>query len=273
MYKTNSEQIIFDIKAPRVSAQIALQGAQILNFNNGVQDLLWLSPHAVFDGHSAIRGGIPLCLPWFGANQHDSAQAKHGFVRNHEWQLIAASESTEEICLGFKFIHTADTRYPYNFEARINWRLSTTLKAELSILNHSNGTIPLSFALHSYFKVQDKYGTTVNGLDQHTYLDNTQALNRRQQHGAIAFTTEVDRVYESCEWPLQLDSHATPITITSSNMPTAIIWNPDTSGLDNHDIQQDYTQFVCVERGAAFANELQLAPHASYHATMTIKTQ
>lgn len=270
LYNTTSDQLIVDINTVYCRARVALQGAQPLQFHNGNEDILWLSPHANFNGETAIRGGIPLCLPWFGINQQDSTQAKHGFARNQTWQLTRATETDSEITLAFSFEHHANDIYPYSFSCDIVWRFNTRLYASFSICNLSAQAIPFSYALHSYFQTNNKYATTVKGLDGCSYLDNTLQLKRDTQTGDIHFDQEVDRVYENSPANLQINTPSNTVSISAENMPTAIIWNPGTSALKNHDIKTTYTNFICVEYGAAFNNEIKLGANQSHKATMLI---
>ncbi|MET0654188.1 MAG: hypothetical protein ABWY94_01280, partial [Pseudoxanthomonas sp.] len=65
---------------------VAQHGAQVLSWTSGGAERLYLSPRALLDGHSAIRGGVPICFPQF--NQR-GPRPKHGFARNLPWQADA----------------------------------------------------------------------------------------------------------------------------------------------------------------------------------------
>ena len=122
-----------------MEAHISLQGAQLLQFKpkNGAA-LLWLSPNCDFTPGVALRGGIPLCLPWFGPHPTDAKKPKHGFVRNREWQLIHASEiSDKSVRLEFFFEHIGDEFFNQSFRAQLSMTLSTQIHLELTVTNFS----------------------------------------------------------------------------------------------------------------------------------------
>lgn len=240
-------------------AVIALQGAHLLEFTRkDGTGLLWLSPNAIFAEGKAIRGGIPVCLPWFGVNRKDPSKPKHGFVRNQDWQLSAIQEpDTETTALVFSYTaNEADlTLFPHTFSAQLTLRLSGQIDIELEVSNHSDSEAEFSWALHSYHPVDNLADVRVAGLSNLNYLDNLQDLKSVRQEGDIRFLGEVDRVYESV--PAVQHIIGTPhLNISGENCPTAIVWNP---GADNAATMADvgeeiHQQFICVERGAAFTN-------------------
>ena len=270
LYATNSEQGILLIQHPKLYASLALQGGQLLTCNIGHKPLLWLSPKAVFDGSSAIRGGIPVCLPWFGVNQQQPSLPKHGFARNSEWQLLALTEDQDSVTItvGFESLGHADFAAP--FSATLEYIISDHLNVKFSLINQHHQSTDFSYALHSYLAVDDSHRSTVTGLSEHQYLDNLNNLQATRESGAIQFNQEVDRVYPNCP-DSQFLHCATPIEISSSTMPTAIIWTPHQQALSMADTGLNYRQFVCVERGCAFDNTLTLAAGASHQASMILR--
>lgn len=256
-------------------AVIALQGAHLLEFTrkNGT-DLLWLSPNAIFAEGKAIRGGIPVCLPWFGLTSKAPSKPKHGFVRNQDWQLTAIHEpdaDTTELVFGFNASEEDFTLFPHAFSAQLTLRLSQQIDIQLKVSNHSDSKAEFSWALHSYHPVDNLAGVRVSGLSDLSYLDNLQGLKPVRQEGDIRFHSEVDRVYESV--PAAQQIIGTPhLIITGENCPTAIVWNP---GADNAAVMGDvgeeiHQQFICVERGAAFANSWSLESGESRCANLQI---
>ena len=256
-------------------AVIALQGAHLLQFKpHSGAELLWLSPNAIFAEGTAIRGGIPVCLPWFGVNQKDPSKPKHGFVRNQDWQLSEVHEPDPHITeLVFTFESSTEdlTLFPHPFSAQLHIALSNEIELKLTLHNRSASNAEFSWALHSYHPVANLSSTAVAGLSGLNYLDNLQGLKPTLQDGNIRFNEEVDRVYESVPAAQKILGQPA-INICGQNCETAIVWNP---GAENAAAMSDvgegiHQQFVCVERGAAFGNSWVLAPGESRQATLQI---
>lgn len=254
--------LVIDNKACR--AVIALQGAQLLEFEpKGGSALLWLSPNALFSPGKAIRGGIPLCLPWFGVNQQSPDKPKHGFARNRDWQLSSANTDCHDTThIAFELDYAGDnkTLFACPFSARLEISLGQTLQLVLTVTNTGQTEIPLTWAMHSYHPVTSLPETRVTGLSGYRYLDNTRNLAAAIQMGDIDFNGEVDRAYEKVG-DTQIIEGSPRIRIDGHGCDSAIVWNPgaenaaaiDDIGSGNH------CHFVCVERGAAFKDALRLA--------------
>lgn len=275
-YQTSSPALpLLHISNQSCEALIAVQGAHLLQFKpHSGAELLWLSPNAIFAEGTAIRGGIPVCLPWFGVNQKDPSKPKHGFVRNQDWQLSEVHEpDTNTTVLVFTFESSTEdlALFPHPFTAQLKIILSDDITLELTLLNCSDAEAEFSWALHSYHPVADLASTAVAGLSGLNYLDNLRGLKPTPQDGNIRFDGEVDRVYESVPVSQQILGQPA-ITISGHNCETAIVWNP---GAENAASMADvgegiHQQFICVERGAAFGNSWVLAPDENRQATLQI---
>ncbi len=266
---------LIKIASPHCDAVIAIQGAQLLEFcpKDG-QPLLWLSPKALFSPGKAIRGGIPVCAPWFGVHTADATKPKHGFVRNHPWQVTHISEHEDDtVELSFQYRSTpADlTLFPHPFQLTLKLTLNECLKMSLAVQNLGDSIMPFSWALHSYFPIENLPEVRVKGLDNNDYLDAVEHFSRKLQQGDVAFNGEVDRVYESVG-EQQIIAGLPTINITGTECPTAIIWNPGAAlAGEMADIGiEHYAEYICVERGAAFNNSWQIAPGHTTAATLTI---
>lgn len=261
---------------PRGKAVVALQGAQLLSYiPSGGRDLLWLSPNATLETGKAVRGGIPLCLPWFGVNQREPGKPKHGFARTSRWQLeeaITEEDGSTTLLLGLRqFNLTPHPLFGYAFEASLEIHCGSALQLRLAVKNCSNETLPLSWALHSYHPVDDLAGTAVSGLDGKTYLDNTRELVAARQQGDVTFNGELDRVY------LDVDRQQTIlgspcIKVSGDNAPSAIVWNPGPElAASMADLGPGrHRDYLCLERGAAFDDEQSLAAGETMRATVVI---
>jgi len=285
IYDSSEKLPLIKINTPLCDAIVAPQGAQLLEFtpkNEGKESecaWLWLSPKAVFSKGKAIRGGIPVCAPWFGVNQQDPLKPKHGFVRTQQWALnevIESENGTVELCFQFTSSESDLPLYPHYFQLDLRITLSDRIKMSLTVHNLSNSNMPFSWALHSYFCVNKLQDVHVSGLDKHRYLD---AANRdkagnfsvKHQQGDIYFKSEVDSVYEHVG--KQQTIVGTPsLNIEGEKCPTVIVWNPGAElAKQMSDVGvEHYEDYICVERGAAFNDSWDIAPRSSKSATLSL---
>lgn len=243
---------LIQVETEKCSALVSLQGAHLLQFKTTQGNpLLWVSPNCDFTPGVALRGGVPLCLPWFGPASDDPKKPKHGFARNQFWQLSFVQNTQDAIELTFLMTHGADHRFGYDFSAELRMTLGDTAKLELTVNNTGLAPFECSFAFHNYFPVNALAGITVPELTGRTYKDNFQGYAEFEQELPLDFTSPVDRVFPNVESTLTL-STPSPVVIEHSNCPSVVTWNPGAEAAGNiGDIglgQEKY--FVCVERGA-----------------------
>jgi len=254
---------LIQVQTRLCEAVIALQGAQLLEFRTAEgTPLLWLSPQCHFKAGKALRGGIPICLPWFGPHPTDSDKPQHGFARSSDWQLTQVAQSDGGRCeLWFELHHQPDELCHQAFTAELRMVLGRTIELELSVTNRDDQDFACTWALHSYFPVTSTKTASVPGLAGRDYLDNLNRHQREHQTGALYFTGEVDRVFPNIETPLTL-SDATPIRIEHEHCPSVVTWNPGPQkAAKMADVGAGNEQgFVCIERGAVLDEGWTLAP-------------
>lgn len=253
-------------------AVIALQGAQVLEFQPAQQpELLWLSPRARFASGYSIRGGIPLCLPWFGPHPSQANAPKHGLARLRDWQLQSARPEGEDLQLRFVLNADAEPTFPHPWRAELTVMLGQALDLTLTLHNTGDQPFDCTWAFHSYLAVADLQTAKVRGLSDCTYLDNTANLAPRQQAGAVTFGGEVDRVYTGVDGQQQLIGE-TPVRLSGKACDSVVVWNPGPElAARITDIGPHYGEFVCVERGAVFNDRWHLA--AAAHRTATLRLE
>lgn len=258
------------VEMPLCRAVIATQGAQLLEFRAaGREPLLWLSPQALFEPGRSVRGGIPLCLPWFGINRRDPTRPKHGLVRTEPWQLAGAKALPGgEVELVFTYTHDGSELFSAPFSCAVTMCLGRGLQLNLQLQNRGDESAEFSWAWHTYFPVDDVHAIEVRGLEGCEYLDNTRDLQRFPQEGPLTFPSEVDRVFENAPAQQRIITRA-PIDTSSENCHSVICWNPG-AGLAATlaDVGDHYREYVCVEHGNAFANSWQLASLESASAAL-----
>lgn len=263
---------LLQVETPRLSALIALQGAQLLQCGakNG-SPLLWLSPNCEFTPGTPLRGGIPVCLPWFGPNVLDPKKPKHGFARNREWQLIDAMLLDDDsVELMFNFTSHSNELFEYNFSAQLVLTLGEIIKLDIEVTNHDIRDFDCSWVLHSYHPVQSLTEVRVEGLNGKMYLDNLDKHAAKMQQGDVNFLGEVDRVYLGIDNTVVIAG--TPrIQISHENCPSVVVWNPAEKAAQCADIGLGNEQgFICVERGAVFTERWHLSAGETKAAVVTI---
>ncbi len=255
------------------SATIALQGAQLLEFKPADGDaLLWLSPNCDFTPGVALRGGIPLCLPWFGVNPQDPSKPKHGFARNNPWQLANAQARADgTVELEFLFVSDANPLFAYDFSAELRMLLGKTIHLELTINNTDELAFDCSWVMHTYFAVTKLDEVRVPELAGHQYKDNLEAYALKNQQQPLDFAVPLDRVFTDVGSSLEIHG-STRLRITHNNCPSVVTWNPGAEAAQNiADIGAGQEAFfVCVERGAVHEERWSIAPGSSQSAWMEI---
>lgn len=258
---------VADIKTRLCSARIALQGAQVIDWTPaGEKPLIWLSPAAKFSAGKSIRGGIPVCWPWFGAHADPSLPA-HGFARTVPWRVTAAeSRPDDNLTLVFELAANAATQalWPYTTPLQLRITLGRTLQLELITRNEDKREVTLSEALHTYFAVSDVRQVSVTGLDGGDYLDKVTGFDRKTQQGAVTFDGEVDRIYvdTAAECVIHDPLWQRRILIEKQGSDSTVVWNPwhgKATAMGDMGAE-GYLSMLCVESGNAAHNQVRLAP-------------
>jgi glucose-6-phosphate 1-epimerase len=255
-------------------ASIALYGGQVLSYQPvGMAELLYLSEQAIFEQGKAIRGGIPICWPWFGGDPLKIGRQAHGFARNLYWDVLSVTESEQgvEIVLGLHSNATTQQWWQAEFDLRQTIKIGASLDIELTTKNTGSSVLTLSEALHSYFSVSDVSQISVEGLNQIDYLDKTTGFSQHTQQGDIKFEQETDRVFLSGLSPLTIVDPALKrkIIIEHQGANNAVVWNPWDKAAALKDMPDtDYQAFVCVETANALAESVSLAAGESH--TMSV---
>ncbi|WP_299491619.1 D-hexose-6-phosphate mutarotase [uncultured Shewanella sp.] len=272
MHKNGLEYI--DIDTQHCQARIFKQGAQIDFFKpKGQKPLLWCSSDNDYQVGSAIRGGIPICWPWFG--QHDnSAWPQHGFARTQMWQLSEVKINDKEVDLLFTLALNESTQdyWPYHTQLSARFRLSETLSVSLINTNLDDKTITLTQALHSYFPIGNIHALSATGFNQAQYIEFNQGPFKQQQDNVI-INQETDRVYTQLSPQQQLHTPDGIIEISRENSQSAILWNPwsDKSKRLSHFKDDDYLSMICLEAANVLDDKITLAPNESHTLTTSIQ--
>lgn len=254
-------------------AVIALQGAHLMAFQPaGQREKLWVSPKCVLAAGKPIRGGIPLCLPWFGPGP--DGKSMHGFARTLDWSLIAAEIMEDEVTrlvLELTGDASACELWPHAFAFQLEILVGSELKMSLSAENLSDETVPLAFAFHTYFAVPNVAEVSVSGLEGTTYIDKMDNFARKPQDGKVTISTVTDRIYLDVADKQVLESGYGQATI-ESDAPCAVVWNAWTNDRNMFDLGEgNHVGYICVERGHFADHAVSLQPGASYTTWMSLR--
>lgn len=287
-FREGPQGLLFaDIETPLASASICAQGAQLLAWRPRAQatPVVWLSEDAVFAPQRAIRGGIPICWPWFGPHPDGGERPSHGFARIRPWSVAASRQlDSGETEIAFVLHDDAQTRvlWPHGFSLELRLTIGTQLRAELSTANRGTAPFEIGEALHSYYRVGDIGAIEVQGLDGLEYADATRGGARARQAGSLRFEAEFDRAF------LDVGSDITVvdpvlrrrICITAFGARSAIVWNPWVDkaarlgdlGKGRED-QGAWREMVCVESGNVLDNRVRVAPGSTHRMAALVRVE
>lgn len=264
-----------DINNSHASASICLQGAHICQYKPHAGDeLLWLSDEAVFQPNTSIRGGIPICWPWFGIHPNEDYPA-HGLVRSVVWQVktISESDAGTEVVLAISPDDIDHAKFPFAFELTLSVLIGESLELALTTKNTDTSAFVLGEAFHTYFPVSDIADVKVAGLEGENRINTlTTPFSREQQQSALlTVEAETDFVYVDCAGDLVLTDASNKITIERTGSQSMVVWNPwiDKSKRLSHFNDDDYHKMMCLESANAFDNTIELSSGETH--TMTTK--
>ena len=278
----NGDIPLVEIANEQASAIISLQGAHVLSWiAKGDGDVIWLSEDATFAMGKSIRGGIPVCWPWFGAHNSEATFPAHGFARTVLWQVTDSKAlDSGETQITFNLDTTQlDKRlqqmWPQATVAEYRLTIGKTLTLELITFNHSDQAITLGQALHTYFNINDVSQTTITGLDGRDYLDKTDDFKRKSQTGPITINSEVDRVYLQTADDITIDDGQRKIHIKKQGSHSTVVWNPWQEVAEKMaDLGQDgYRHMVCVESANAAEDTVSIQPGKSQKLLVTYEVR
>lgn len=262
-----------EINNEYAKAIISLYAGQVLSFQplDQAEDLMFLSNKAYHQEGKAMKGGVPICWPWFGPDPEAKGRSSHGFVRNRLWQMRSVDTTQDgatKVTMGL--VDTEETRkiWDYAFDLAIAITVGSSLTIELITRNTGKEAFSITQALHTYFKVGDINQVQVLGVEDKTYIDKVDNGKQKTQTGAVTFSGECDRIYLNVPSELVIDDAALQrkIKIAATNSNTAIVWNPDaTISANMADLEDlDYKNFVCVETANAANEVIKVAADSEY---------
>lgn len=272
-----------DVATPLAIARVYFHGAHVAAWqpSHAAAPVLWLSGRSLFQHDKPIRGGVPICFPWFGAHPTQPNLPAHGFARLADWTLSDAQESSEgAVALTFTLsdrdISSAAWTYPFLVTYRVI--IGSQLTMQMELRNTGDAAFEFEEALHSYFAAKAVAAITITGLESTEYLDKTADFARRRQgEEPIRFTAETDRSY--------LDTSATciihdpgfhrRIIVSKRDSKSTVVWNPwiDKARAMPDFGDDEWRAMVCVETANIGDAAVSLGPRESHTMTAEIAVQ
>lgn len=275
--KNETGFITAEVKASEGSAKILLYGAHAVSFiPNDEEELLWLSTKTEYEVGKPIRGGIPVCFPWFGQSPVDASLPKHGIARLMEWKMESArklSNGNVEVLMSLESSDETYSLWPFEFKAIMKFEVGRKLSATLSVTNTGASEMQYSAALHTYFKVGSADSVSIEGLSGFNFYPNGSTERRIQKDPYYTLDGFVDRCYVHHAQDCIIHDVSMERSIRAGKMGsnTTVLWNPWENGAKLiSDMPDDgYQEFVCVEAANNFDDTIVLQP-GNVHSTSVI---
>jgi glucose-6-phosphate 1-epimerase len=260
-----------EIDNPLATGRIALQGAHVIGWQPKflTQPVLWLSSNARFVKARSIRGGVPICWPWFGAHPTDSSYCPHGFARVIPWRVAdidATPTGATRIIL--EMIDTPEAKrqlsYPYALSVTIT--IGRRLRIEMSTTNKADHPFVIGEAFHTYLNISDIENIKIKGMQDCVYADKILKYERHVEHGSLTFDgSEFDRVYidHSIDCAIHDTGFNRIIHVSKSGSDTTVVWSPGAekvAQMSDMGEPDEWRKSVCVETTNALDNMVVINP-------------
>jgi glucose-6-phosphate 1-epimerase len=232
----------------------------------GSDEVLFLSTKSRWQEGQAIRGGIPICFPWFRGKADDPHAPAHGFVRTRSWQLYSIVENNAGVAVTMFIESDEQTRRWWPAEFRLVHRVTfgSELKLELVCINTSKTPLRFEEALHIYNRVADVNNVRLQGLDGTSFLDNTDSNSEKMQVGDVTIASQTDNAFTNTQHTVDLldPKMRRRIRLQKVNSSTTVVWNPWQEGASAlRDLGEgEWKQFLCVEASNIIGAAVRLAP-------------
>jgi glucose-6-phosphate 1-epimerase len=257
--------------------EMYLHGAHVTSWKPaGNDELLFMSTKSRWEEGHAIRGGIPICFPWFRAKADDPDAPAHGFLRTKMWQLESIVESDDGVAVSMFAESDDQTRRWWPGDFRLVHRVLFGSELSLELVCTNTGTTPIRFeeALHTYNRVADVQQARLQGLNTARFLDNTDSNKEKTQRGDVAIASQTDNAYVNTQNGVDLvdPKMRRRIRLRKGNSLTTVVWNPWAEGAARlRDLGDDeWRQFLCVEASNILDAAVNLAPGQEHKMTAVL---
>lgn len=254
------------------TATIALQGAHVLTWApRGQRPVIWFSRAAKLLPGKSIRGGVPICWPWFGPHATESSFPTHGFARTVPWEVIGTQAIADSATrLDFRLLQSETTRalWPHASSLECNITVGAVLEIDLVTHNLGSRSITIGDALHTYFEVSDVRQVTIHGLDGCSYLDKIDGGMRKRQSGPVTINAETDRIYLNSTADCLIDDPGFErrLRIAKRGSCSSVVWNPwiEKASKMGDFGDNGYLNMVCVESTNTADDVVTISPGGTH---------
>ena len=264
------------LSTPVARGELYLQGAHISAWAPaGEAEVIWMSKASMFAPAQPLRGGVPICFPWFGPGRDSSMSPVHGYARLAEWSLASAEDVDGAVTLVLR-LTDADVaglpgavKWQHPFELTYQVSFGVELAVALTVRNTGTEEFVFEEALHTYIAIGDIHQVRIEGLGGSQYLDRAPgaATERITQIGSVTFTGETDRLYYSASPASVIDiAGGRRLTVASDGSTNTVVWNPwiaKAAAMPDYG-DEEWREMVCLEAANALVNAVTLNPGAEH---------
>ncbi len=257
------------VAIPECQAEFMLHGAHVLSYQPAQRDgsILFVSEKAIFEHGKPIRGGIPICFPWFGSNAENAALPAHGWARTKEWEVIETARSSNQVII--RMVLAQD-----GIQATCELGFGAELSVDVAVLNCRDVPLNFEIALHTYFQIKSIDDVEIVGLERVPYVDQLKDTTHPGDRVAIRFTEETDRIYQGGVDRIALleREQKSQVSIAPRGSKSTVVWNPwiEKSKRMADFGDDEYLRMCCIETANVRANQIVLAPGQSHITGVTI---
>ena len=270
------------ISTSAADADVYLQGGHVTHWTpRGQRSVLFVSPKSLFASGKAIRGGVPVIFPWFGARSDGQPGPAHGFARTMKWSVEEAklrNDGKLEMTLALAPNDATRSLGYAAFHLRLRVAVGAELEMELEARNDAKEPLIFEEALHTYLAIGDIHQASVSGLEGTTYIDKTDGFNRKKLgDDPLCIGKETDQVHLSTRATCMAHDPVwnRTIIVEKSGSDSTVVWNPwieKTKGMSDMNAD-DWKQMICIETANAADNAIHLAPGATHKLTAIIRVE
>ena len=256
-----------EITSPSSQGEMYLHGAHVTSWKpSNEEEVLFVSSQSQWNDSRPIRGGVPVCFPWFSSKADDANAPMHGFARTTPWQLESIIQTGDAVTVSM-FIESDDATkkwWPADFRAVHRATFGTELTLELDVVNTGKTSFRFEEAQHTYFRVGNIETVLVKGLDGVNYIDKLDNKQIKTQSDSIAITAETDRIYLNTDAAVDIEDPALhrQITIVKENSMSTVVWNPwiqKAKAMPDFG-DSEWPQMICIETCNVGDSVVELTP-------------
>ncbi|MCK6487925.1 MAG: D-hexose-6-phosphate mutarotase [Planctomycetes bacterium] len=255
----------FAIANQHAEALVYLHGAQVMHFQpRGQKPLLWASPNTVYADGRNLRGGAPVCWPWFGPHPFEPKLPAHGIVRTRAWEPVETArlhDGATRVVL--QHVNDPAGAWPFRCTARLEVTVGRELTIDLVTANTGDEPFTYQDALHTYLAVGDVRRCTVHGVEGCTYIDKTDQHRRKQQQGPLAITRETVAIFTGHRGAVEVEDAAwgRRLRIAKQGSDETVVWNPwEVAASTMSDLGARWPEMLCIEAATCGDRRISVMP-------------